>query len=111
MQPRLDPQQLPGDERIPNDKMLRGASPVEVVGNVAAWLRDNFPTAKPAKYRIARDARQLEREAARWARKQGVEAAMAAAELRSAAAAHYRGELLVLPPHLEVARGQSAAAG
>ena len=104
-QPRLDPQRLPGDERIPNDKLLRGASPVEVVGNAAGWLRDNFPTSKPAKYRIARDEKQLVKEAARWARRKGVDVEAVANELRGARAAHFSGELLVLPPTWELLGG------
>ena len=104
-QPRLNPDQLPADQRIPKDRLLRGASAVEIVGAATGWLRDIYPTSKPAKYRIAATPAQLERESKRWAKQMDRDATEVLDDLTDVAAAHYRGELLVLPSTLKQLQG------
>ena len=42
-EPRLGPDDLPTDMDIPDDRLLRGASPQEVAGAVTKWLRSTYP--------------------------------------------------------------------
>jgi SPP1 gp7 family putative phage head morphogenesis protein len=66
--PRLNPQQLPKNERIPKDALLRGASPEEVAGAVRAWLAERLPSARGVTVTLARDPEDLARIGRRWKR-------------------------------------------
>ncbi|MEY4531312.1 MAG: hypothetical protein RLZZ156_2033, partial [Deinococcota bacterium] len=66
--PRLNPQQLPRDERIPKDTLLRGASAAEVAGTMRGWLAERLPAARGVTVTLARDAEDLARVERRWKR-------------------------------------------
>ncbi len=66
--PRLDPQQLPKDKRIPKDTLLRGASPEEVAGTIRAWLANECPPYRGIMVTLARDQEGISRVEQRWKR-------------------------------------------
>lgn len=65
-EPSLGPEQLPPDQGIPNDRLLRGASPVEVFGAMRRWLRERYPLPGTPRFHIAPTSERLERIQQRW---------------------------------------------
>ena len=66
--PRLNPEQLLKDERIPKDALLRGASPEEVAGAIRAWLANERPSYRGIMVTLARDEESIIRVEQRWKR-------------------------------------------
>jgi len=67
-EPSLGPEQLPPDQRIPNDQLLRGASAVEVIGAVRSWLQANFPPPRSVRVQIAESEEDIARIEHKWRR-------------------------------------------
>jgi SPP1 gp7 family putative phage head morphogenesis protein len=66
--PRLTPAQLPKDRRVPQDALLRGASPEEVAGAVRAWLANERPSHNGVRVTLAADEDAVRRVQRRWER-------------------------------------------
>jgi hypothetical protein len=67
--PRLTTNQLPKDERVPKDTLLRGASPEEVAGAIRAWLANERPAYHSVNIILAHDETAMTRIEQRWKRK------------------------------------------
>ena len=56
-EPRLGADDLPADITVPDDRLLRGASPQEVVGAVTKWLRDAYPPPRAVRPAVVAESR------------------------------------------------------
>ena len=65
----LPPEQLPKDRRVPRDRVLRGASPPEVVGSVRRWLTERHPLPGPLRFVTAADEAAVAKVEAEWVRR------------------------------------------
>lgn len=74
-EPGLGPEALPPDRRVPDDRLLRGASAVEVFGAMRRWLSERYPLSGTPRFYIAPTPQQLGKIQQRWlqlARQQGL---------------------------------------
>lgn len=79
-EPGLNPERLPPDRRVPDDRLLRGASPVEVFGAMRRWLSGRYPLSGTPRFHIAPTPERLERIQQRWlqlARQRGLSETLA----------------------------------
>ncbi len=103
-QPRLGPDQLPPDSRVPQDRLLRGTK-TEILGTATHWLQQHYPVTPVPKTRIAQTSAKLESVAQNWAKKQKSDPKAVLVELQQVVAAHYAGEILFAPPFWAEASG------
>jgi SPP1 gp7 family putative phage head morphogenesis protein len=68
-QPRLTENALPSDGRVPNDKLLRGASPQEIIGALRSHLENTLPLHKPFTLQIAENQEDIFEIQNRWIKK------------------------------------------
>lgn len=98
-EPNLSPEYLPPDQRIPNDRLLRGASAVEVIGGVRSWLQANFPPSRPVRVQTAQteaDIAKIEHKWQRLAERRGLPRSEGAID-RNIRAARLFDEVALLP--------------
>jgi len=97
-EPTLGPEQLPPDPRIPNARLLRGASAVEVIGAVRSWLQANFPPPRSVRVQIAEseDIARIEHKWRRLAERKGLPRSQGDID-RNVCAARLFNEVVLLP--------------
>uniref|UniRef100_A0A7C3DMT2 Phage head morphogenesis domain-containing protein n=1 Tax=Meiothermus ruber TaxID=277 RepID=A0A7C3DMT2_MEIRU len=67
-EPSLSLEQLPPDRRVPDDRLLRGTSPIEVFGAMRRWLNERYPLSGTPRFHIAPPPERLKRIQERWLR-------------------------------------------
>ncbi len=96
--PRLSNDQLPKSIEVPRDKLLRGASPQEVVGAIRAAVSPDTPTPKGVQFLLIRDEADYMKIERRWTQIRKSLGITSPAKIdRDASAVRFLGDVILSP--------------